>query len=71
MLQVDLIPEEAARQVVGGTNTPISRSAFWRGIKAGRIPKPIKVLSRTNRWSRAELIEAVSRAAAAREKEAA
>ncbi len=29
---------------------PISRSAWWAGIKEGRFPKPIKLGPRTTAW---------------------
>ncbi len=37
---------------------PISRSAFWAGIKAGRYPKPIKLGPRMSAW-RVEEIRAL------------
>jgi predicted DNA-binding transcriptional regulator AlpA len=59
MHHLDLINEDAARHVIGGADTPISRSAFWRAIKSGRLPGPIKVLPRTNRWNRDDLVAAI------------
>lgn len=29
---------------------PISRSAWWKGVKEGRYPKPIKLGPRTTAW---------------------
>jgi predicted DNA-binding transcriptional regulator AlpA len=45
-------------QIIGDRNAnppvppiiPVSRSAWWAGIKAGRYPKPVKLGSRTSAW---------------------
>lgn len=29
---------------------PISRSAFWAGIKEGRYPRPVKLSARCSAW---------------------
>lgn len=29
---------------------PVSRSAWWAGIKAGKYPKPVKLSERTSAW---------------------
>ena len=29
---------------------PISRSAFWAGVKSGRYPKPVKLSARCTAW---------------------
>lgn len=29
---------------------PISKSAWWGGIKSGRYPKPVKIGPRTTAW---------------------
>lgn len=29
---------------------PVSRSAWWAGIKTGRYPKPVKLGPRTSAW---------------------
>jgi len=42
---------------------PISRSAWWAGVKAGRYPSPVKLGPRTTAWRAsdiAELIESLS-----------
>lgn len=41
---------------------PISRSAWWEGIRQGKFPKGIKLGSRTTVW-RAEAIRALIEAA--------
>jgi predicted DNA-binding transcriptional regulator AlpA len=65
----DLVDQAVACKVIGGSNTPIHPSTLWRGIKAGRYPKPIKVGPGTNRWRAGELLEVVEQAAAARNSE--
>jgi predicted DNA-binding transcriptional regulator AlpA len=37
---------------------PVGKSSWWRGVKAGRYPKPIKIAPRTTAW-RAEDIAAL------------
>ena len=29
---------------------PISRSAWWQGVKSGKYPKPVKIGPRTSAW---------------------
>ena len=29
---------------------PVSRSAFWAGVKSGKYPKPVKLSERTTAW---------------------
>lgn len=44
---------------------PVSRSAWWAGIKAGRYPQPVKLSERTTAWRASDiaaLIEATSKA---------
>jgi predicted DNA-binding transcriptional regulator AlpA len=33
----------------------LSVPAFWKGVKAGRLPKPVYPASRAPRWRRSEL----------------
>jgi predicted DNA-binding transcriptional regulator AlpA len=37
---------------------PIGKSSWWRGVKEGRYPKPVKIGPRTSAW-RAEDIAAL------------
>ena len=37
---------------------PVGRSSWWRGVKEGRYPKPIRLAPRTSAW-RAEDIAAL------------
>lgn len=71
MQNFDLVDEAMACHILGGEHTPIHRSTFWRGIKAGRYPKPLKIGPGTNRWRIADLQAVIERAAGARESTAA
>lgn len=45
---------------------PVSRSAWWAGIKDGRFPQPVKIGTRTTAWRSSDidaLIDRVSGAA--------
>jgi predicted DNA-binding transcriptional regulator AlpA len=66
----DLADEATACRILGGEDTPIHRSTLWRGINAGRYPKPLKVGPSSNRWFVRELLAVHDRAAAARNVEA-
>jgi predicted DNA-binding transcriptional regulator AlpA len=37
---------------------PVSKSAWWAGIKTGRFPKPVKIGPRTSAWE-VEVIDAL------------
>jgi predicted DNA-binding transcriptional regulator AlpA len=63
----DLVDQPTACEIIGGKNSPIHGSTLWRGVKAGRYPKPIKVGPGTNRWRTSELVAVLERAAADRE----
>ena len=62
----DLVDETTACRILGGEQSPIHRSTLWRGINAGRYPKPLKVGPSTNRWITGELQAVHERAAAER-----
>lgn len=34
---------------------PISKSTWWKGIREGRFPKPVKLSERTSAWLRADI----------------
>jgi predicted DNA-binding transcriptional regulator AlpA len=63
---LELIDEATACQMIGGQNSPISRSTLWRGVRTGRYPSPIKVGVCANRWRASEVIAVIEKAAAAR-----
>ena len=58
------------KQIIGDTKAnpkiipiiPISRSAWYAGIKSGRYPKPIKLSQRTVAWRAREIINLIERA---------
>jgi predicted DNA-binding transcriptional regulator AlpA len=54
----------------GGTK-PIHPATLWRGVKAGRYPKPVKLGPNSNRWVRSECKAARAALIAAREQAAA
>ena len=59
----ELVDEAMACRIIGGDETPIHRSTLWRGIGAGRYPKPLKVGPGTNRWRVSELVAVLEKAA--------
>ncbi|WP_376704188.1 hypothetical protein RQ479_04060 [Mesorhizobium sp. ISC25] len=67
----DLVDEATACRLIGGSNTPIHRSTLWRGIHAGRYPKPLKIGPSSNRWRVGELKAIIDQAAADRGERAA
>ena len=34
---------------------PVGKSSWWRGIKEGRYPKPVKIAPRTSAWRAADI----------------
>lgn len=56
---IDLVVLDEALHVLGD----ISPATFYRGIKSGRFPAPVKVGPNTSRWNRAELEECVQQLA--------
>ena len=56
----------AACAFIGGTR-PIHPSTLWRGVKAGRFSKPIKIGAQSVRWRRSELAADLDRMAAERD----
>jgi predicted DNA-binding transcriptional regulator AlpA len=67
----DLLNEAQACALLGGRHVPLHRSSFWRGIKLGVYPKPLKMGPGgfTNRWLARELFEVIENASAARSTE--
>lgn len=56
-----LLSDNAAAALLG-----ISRATFWRRVSDGTFPAPVKIVGAT-RWRRAELMEAIERAASRRD----
>lgn len=42
---------------------PVSKSAWWAGVKSGRYPKPVKLGPRTTAWRVEDLRELIERLA--------
>jgi predicted DNA-binding transcriptional regulator AlpA len=61
----ELLDEGATCRFLGGSR-PINPSTLWRGVKAGRYSKPIKISSQAVRWRRSELEADIERMAAKR-----
>lgn len=62
----DLLDVYAACQFIGGSR-PINPATLWRGIKAGRFSKPIRIGAQSVRWRRSELQADLDRMAAERD----
>jgi predicted DNA-binding transcriptional regulator AlpA len=67
----DLVDVREACRTLGGVETPLDPSTFYRGIAAGIYPAPLKVSRQSSRWRRSELLAVLDRAAAARKGQAA
>jgi len=59
-MQVNMLPETGLvrlSQILGDKKKgippiiPVSKSAWWAGVKSGRYPKPIKLGERTTCWN--------------------
>jgi predicted DNA-binding transcriptional regulator AlpA len=61
----ELLDQEAACKFIGGSR-PIHPTSLWRGVKAGRFSKPIKIGVQAVRWRRSELAADIERMAAER-----
>jgi predicted DNA-binding transcriptional regulator AlpA len=57
--ETDLLDADAVCRFLGGSR-PINAATLYRGIKAGRYPKPIKVGPNSSRWLRADLEAALN-----------
>ena len=40
---------------------PVSRSAWWRGCKEGKYPKPIKLSPKVTVWSEADISDFIEK----------
>jgi predicted DNA-binding transcriptional regulator AlpA len=66
----ELLDVYEACRFLGGSR-PINPATLWRGVKAGRFSKPIKIGAQAVRWRRAELAADIERMAAERDNAAA
>lgn len=62
----DLLDVYAACALIGGSR-PINPATLWRGVKAGRFSKPIKISAQSVRWRRSELETDIERMIAERD----
>jgi predicted DNA-binding transcriptional regulator AlpA len=61
LTQFDQLPDSAnVRQPVVEALYACSAASVWRGVKAGRIPKPRKLSPRTTCWNVGELRRALA-----------
>jgi predicted DNA-binding transcriptional regulator AlpA len=65
-MQDELLDVYEACRFIGGTR-PVNPATLWRGTKAGRYPKPIKIGPQSVRWRRSELQACIERMIAARD----
>jgi predicted DNA-binding transcriptional regulator AlpA len=59
-LKLKLLDRKAVEVFFGGSK-PLNASTVYRHIKAGRIPRPIKISAGCSRWSLAECEAALQR----------
>jgi predicted DNA-binding transcriptional regulator AlpA len=62
---LDFVSIPEACRILGGEGRPISRVTYYRGVRDGRWPPPVR-MGGYSRAIRSELIAAKQRAAAAR-----
>jgi len=65
----DLLDVHAACKFLGGSR-PINPATLWRGVKAGRYSRPIKVGAQAVRWRRNDLVADIDRMVAERDADA-
>lgn len=65
-----LLDCRATCEFLGGSR-PIDPATLYRGIRAGRYPKPLKIGERCARWLRSELEAVIAARIAERDVEAA
>ena len=65
-MEDDLLDVHAACKLLGGTK-PINPATLWRGMKAGRFSRPIKIGAQSVRWRRSELQADIERMIAERD----
>lgn len=55
-------------QIIGDTKRgipaiiPVSKSAWWAGVKTGRFPKPVKLGPRTTAWNVSQILALIKSA---------
>lgn len=46
---------------------PVSKSTWWKGIRDGKFPQPVKLSTRTSAWRRSDIDELCERLSAPNE----
>ncbi len=64
----ELLDVHEACRFIGGSR-PINPATLWRGVKAGRYSRPIKIGPQSVRWRRSELQGDIERMIAERDAE--
>jgi predicted DNA-binding transcriptional regulator AlpA len=62
----ELLDIHGACRFIGGSR-PINPATLWRGVRAGRFSKPIKISAQAVRWRRSELEADIERLTAERD----
>lgn len=44
---------------------PVSASTWWRGVKSGRYPKPVRISESTTAWRASDVLRLIDEAVAA------
>jgi predicted DNA-binding transcriptional regulator AlpA len=65
-METEMMTQRATCEFFGG-DRPIHYSTLYRGIAAGRYPRPIAVGPNTKRWRRSECVAALEALIAARD----
>lgn len=39
---------------------PVSRAAFWAGVKSGKYPKPVKLSPRCTAWKAEDIVKLIN-----------
>lgn len=53
----DLITIKAACAILGGSESPLDRSTYYKGAREGRFPKPIHPVPGCSRLSKRKILE--------------
>jgi len=64
MNQKGIIPEALIRQPQVFQMFPIGKTTWWKGIKEGRYPKPIRLGARAVGWRVQDILDLIERQAA-------
>lgn len=71
MDDIELVSLDEACAIVGGANSPINKATYYRGVKAGRYPAPVKVSPNVSRVNAPRLRQVLREMVASQSGEAA